>query len=446
MTDRDHNIRKTLKYISLALLTALTILGLTQLLDLTPEFEAIAQPPNIANSRSEIRGVWMTNNDLDVMRDRRRLQESLTRLRQMNFNTIYPVVWNSGYAMFPSPTARETGIQPFLFKGTEGQDILGNVVAQAHKVGLLVIPWFEFGFMTPPTSELAINRPGWLTKKRDRSTSSISEDGEVVWLNPFHPEVQDFITKLVLEVVTNYDVDGVQFDDHMSLPKEFGYDDYTIALYKKEALLRIKACQIRRSLKPIPIKKPKPTAKSSPQPVAPPVVPPLPCNVIPLEVPLNADHPAWVQWRADKITEFMTRLNKAVKQRKPQAIFSISPNHYEFAYKAQLQDWLGWVRRNIVDELIVQTYRADLASFTSLIDRPEIKEAQQKTLTGIAILTGLRSTPVSIRQIQPQVRVVMERNLGMAFFYFNSLWGYGPEPTADRQSQFQLFLRRSSPN
>ncbi len=440
--------RKFLRHISLVIVSAMAILGISWLLH---NFQAIAQsssqlPTMPTNSRSEIRGVWMTNNDLDVLRDRSRLKEALTNLRQMNFNTIYPVVWNSGYVMFPSPTAKQTGIQPFLFKGTKGQDILGDVVAQGHSQGLLVIPWFEFGFMTPPTSELAINRKAWLTQKRDRSESSVSEDGEVVWLNPFHPEVQEFITKLVLEAVSNYDVDGVQFDDHMSLPNEFGYDDYTIALYKKEALLKIKACQSGRShfTKPIrPIRRsPKPKVAVVPQPTPTPIQT-TNCHTIPTVPSPNPNDPQWVKWRADKITEFMVKLNKAVKQRNPKAIFSISPNYYDFAYKLQLQDWLGWIQQNIVDELIVQTYRADLKGFINLIDRPEIQTAKSKTLTGIAILTGLRSTPVSVRQIQLQVQAVQERKLGISFFYFNSLWGYGPEPIAERQAIFKSFFQRS---
>jgi uncharacterized lipoprotein YddW (UPF0748 family) len=408
----DRSTRKFFKYIGLVIFSTIMILGVTQLSWWANNFQAIAQPTR-ADVRTEIRGVWMTNNDLNVLRDRPRLNEALIKLRQLNFNTIYPVVWNSGYVMFPSPTAQKIGIQPFVFKGTEGQDILADVVAQAHNQGLLVIPWFEFGFMTPPTSELAINRKNWLTQKRDRTENSIGEDGEVVWLNPFHPEVQDFITKVVLEAVGNYDVDGVQFDDHMSLPVEFGYDKYTMALYKREALQKIKTCQAR-------------AVKQN-------------CKAIPTEPPNNPNDPTWVNWRADKITEFMFKLNKAVKQRKPKAIFSISPNYYEFAYKLQLQDWLAWVRLDIVDELIMQVYRADLTSFIKLIDRPEIQEARKKTMTGIAILTGLRSSPAPLRQIVPQVQAVRERKLGISFFYFNSLWGYGPEPIEERQAQFKDF-------
>ncbi len=428
MADRYLRARKLLKHIGLFLISGFAILAIANLKPLIQNLQVIAQP-----TRSEIRGVWMTNNDLNIMRDRRKLNEALIQLKKLNFNTIYPVVWNSGYVMYPSVTAQQTGIQPFLFKGTEGHDILADVVAQSHRQGLLAIPWFEFGFMTPSSSELAVNRKNWLTQKRDLGLSSVNEDGEVVWLNPFHPEVQEFITNLVLEVVSNYDVDGVQFDDHMSLPKEFGYDDYTINLYKKEA----QACR-RRVVPP----KPKPV-KASPK-IKTPIPIPQPildnCNIMANEPPPNPNDPNWVKWRANKLTEFMVRLNKAVKEKKPTAIFSISPNYYDFAYKEQLQDWLAWVNRNIVDELIVQVYRPDLQNFLSLINRPEIEVARQKTLTGIAILTGLRSNPAPIRQILPQVQAVRDLNLGISFFYFNSLWNYGPEPIEERLARARTFF------
>jgi len=111
----------------------------------------------------------------------------------------------------------------------------------------------------------------------------------------------------------------------MSLARSFGYDDYTVALYTKR-----------------PKKPHQPTQKD----------------------------PGWVKWRADKITAFMTRLNKAVKAAKPKAIISVSPNYYDFAYKLQLQDWLEWMRRGIADEVIVQLYRPDLPSFAAELNRP----------------------------------------------------------------------------
>ena len=374
--------RRLLKYLFpiLILISFVTVLSVD---NFTP---AIAQLP-----RQEIRGVWMTTNDFDTLKDREKVQDAVSQLRRMNFNTIYPVVWNSGYVMYPSAIAQRAGIQPFVYKGLDGHDILRDLITQAHRKGLLVIPWFEFGFMAPPTSELALNYPDWFTQKRDGSQTSNSAAGEVMWLNPFHPRVQQFITNLVLEAVTQYDADGIQFDDHMSLPHEFGYDQYTVALYTKET-------------------------KNAP--------------------PNNPQDAAWVKWRADKITAFMVQLNQAVKQRKAQAIFSVSPNYYDFAYKFHLQDWLGWMRQNIVDELIVQVYRPNLQSFVANISRPEIQEAQQTIPTGIGIMTGLRNNPVSMQQIKFQVRAAQERGLGVTFFYYESLWNDALESLNERQAGF----------
>ncbi|CDN15187.1 hypothetical protein RintRC_3144 [Richelia intracellularis] len=256
----------------------------------------------------------------------------------------------------------------------------------------MVIPWFEFGFMTPETSELALNRPQWLTQKRDGSRTSIRVAGEVAWLNPFRPEVQQFITNLVLEVVTKYDVDGIQFDDHISLPRDFGYDPYTVNLYRQE------------------------TRKAPPS---------------------NPKDPEWVKWRADKITAFIVRLNQAVKARKPNAIFAVSPNYYDFAYKLQLQDWLAWVRQDAVDELVVQVYRPNLRSFVEKIARPEMREVQQKISTGVGIMAGLRNKPMPMHLIQSQAGAAKSRGLGVIFFYYESLWEKAQEKPQQRQAGFK---------
>ncbi|GBO52791.1 hypothetical protein APA_592 [Pseudanabaena sp. lw0831] len=362
-----------------------------------PPSPPISQP---VDKRQEIRGVWLTSNDFSVFRDRKQLSEALQQLKQLNFNTIYPVVWNSGYAMYPSTVALEAGAQPFVYRGSEGHDIVADIIAQGHKNNLLVMPWFEFGFMAPEMSELAIAHPDWLTQQRNGDKTSITAAGEVSWLNPFHPEVQKFLTELVLEAVSNYDLDGIQFDDHTSLPKTFGYDRYTLNLYRQE---------------------------------------------MKEEAPADVNDPDWVRWRANKITAFMARLSKLVKQRKPNVIFSVSPNYYEFAYKQQLQDWLGWVRQGFVDELLVQVYRDDLDDYLSQISRPEIVEVQNKISTAIAILSGLRNSNVPMSRVYSQAVNAKNRGLGVAFFYYKSLWGYGPETVAERQKNLQYLFRSPAP-
>lgn len=385
-----HFMPQSWQRLSQRLLLLLFLISFVTALVVNSFTPALAQLPD-----QEIRGVWMTVNDFDILKERSKVQDAMSQLKRLNFNTAYPVVWNSGYATYPSAVAQQTGIQSFVYRGSDGHDIIADVIDQAHHQGLRAIPWFEFGFMTPPTSELALNHPEWLTSKRDGSQTSISAAGEVVWLNPFHPKVQEFITNLVVEIMSQYDADGIQFDDHMSLPREFGYDPYTVAWYTQET-------------------------QNNP--------------------PINAEDPDWVGWRADKLTTFMVQLNHAVKGVKPHAIFSVSPNYYDFAYKFQLQDWLTWLRLSIIDELIMQVYRSDLQSFTAKISRPEIQEAQQIIPTGVGVMAGLRNRPVPMRQISSQVRAAQDHGLGVALFYYESLWDYGPEAVAERQTAFQTLF------
>ncbi|MCF4966111.1 glycoside hydrolase family 10 protein, partial [Nostoc sp. CMAA1605] len=194
----------------LPILFALSFTTTLLLSNLQPINAQLPQYPS-----QEIRGVWLTNNDFDILRNRAKVQETFAQLRRLNFNTVYPVVWNDGYTKYPSAVMERMNI-PFFFRGTQGQDVIADVLNQARSQGLLAIPWFEFGFMAPLTSELASQHPNWLTQKRDGTQTSISAAGEVAWLNPFHPEVQQFITDLVVEIITKYNADGIQFDDHMS--------------------------------------------------------------------------------------------------------------------------------------------------------------------------------------------------------------------------------------
>lgn len=382
-----------LRWIALVLCGCLLSGLLASLSPLSPAAQAQAQP-------EELRGVWLTANDMPVLRDRGRMQAAVNQLAELGFNRLYPVVWNSGFAYYPSRVSQERQLQDFSFRGLQGQDILGELISAGRNRGLKVIPWFEFGFMAPPDSPLARRHRSWLTQKRDGGLTSISAAGSVVWLNPFRPEVEQLITDLVLEVVSDYGADGIQFDDHMSLPREFGYDPFTTALYRKD------------------------TGK---------------------DPPANPEDPAWVKWRADRITAFMERLAQAVRAARPGALVSIAPNYYDFAYKLQLQDWRAWVRRCIADELLVQIYRPDLESYLPHLSRPEVQEARQRLPTAIAVMSGQRNRPTPLELIAQKVAANRAQGLGVAFFYFESLWSLGPEPAEERLAGLAELLGAQEP-
>ena len=356
-------------------------------------------PASKDSSRPELRGVWMTTSDMEVLRDRQSLGRALEQLARLNFNTIYPVVWTRGYVTYPSEVAKAAGI-PQLSRGFQDQDLLTDLIQQAHGLGLSVIPWFEYGFMVPPQSEVAVLHPDWLTEQRNGKLTEMSSSKAMAWLNPFKSEVQVLLRDLAVDLVSHYDVDGIQFDDHMSLPKAFGYDDWTRSRYESE------------------------TGR---------------------QVPRFSTDKAWTQWRADQITYAMANLHRAVKSVQPKLVFSVSPNRYDFAYRNHLQDWKAWLERGIIDELIVQVYRRDYRAFVADLRQPEIRQAKAQVPTSVGILTGLSRRRIGMYQIKQQARAAQAEGLGVSFFFYQSLWDNAPESIAERKSGFRSIFPQAVP-
>jgi uncharacterized lipoprotein YddW (UPF0748 family) len=343
---------------------------------------------------SELRGVWLTNIDSDVLFNRDRLKQALQRLKELNFNTVYPTVWNWGYTLYPSQVAQNViGKKVDPTPGLQGRDILKEIVTTGHQKGLKVIPWFEFGFMAPADSELAKHHPQWLTIQRDGSRIVKEGIHNRVWLNPFHPEVQKFIQNLIVEIVRNYNIDGIQFDDHFGLPSGFGYDPYTVKLYKKEHY-----------------------GQAPPQ---------------------NPQNPEWVKWRADKITNYLQTVFQAIKATKQNCLVSVAPNPQRFSYSFFLADWPKWERMGLIEDLVLQAYQDKLSDFISELEYPEVKLAQSHIPVSIGIMAGLKSKFVPIQQIQTQVQTVRDRNFaGISFFFYETLWNMTKEAPQQRQAGF----------
>ena len=346
---------------------------------LTIAEQYIVKPPVLPVPTGELRGVWLTNIDSDVLFSKNALTEAFNLLAECKFNTVYPTVWNEGYTLYPSLLMeRFTGIKIDPIPQLKDRDILQEMIPLAKERNMSVIPWFEFGFMVPPNSKIAELRPHWITCRQDGTKGYKESQVNQVWLNPFHPQVQQFILGLIIEVVKTYDIDGIQLDDHFGLPVDLGYDEFTIKLYQKE------------------------TGNATP--------------------PVDFKESNWVSWRAKKITEFLTRMFWIIKDYKPNCILSLSPNPYLYAYSQFLQDWKTWEQEGYLEELVLQVYREDMKGFLADLKRPELLEAKSHIPVSIGILTGLRVKPMSFTTIKEQIQLTRERQFAGTSFFFYETW------------------------
>jgi uncharacterized lipoprotein YddW (UPF0748 family) len=181
----------------------------------------------------------------------------------------------------------------------------------------------------------------------------------------------------MVEFVTRYDVPAIQFDDHMSLKNTFGYDDFTLDLYKKET-----------------------GRAGKPQPEA-------------------SD---WLSWRAGKLTQFIARISRAIKTARPGIKFSVSPNPYPWSYQNYVQDWPQWVESGLVDEVVVQVYRDNMGRFQGELSSPVLEKAKGKANVIIGVLSGLKPEPMPIEMVRAQTNMVRDFGFqGVVYFFQESL-------------------------
>lgn len=325
-----------------------------------------------------IRGVWITNTDSQVLHSRQNIAEAIAFLAQTGFNVVFPDVWNKGFTLYPSPIMRslfDVEIDPQY----QGRDPLAEIIVEARRVGIKVIPWFEYGFASSYNlngGTILATKPEWAA--RDGNGNLLKKNG-FEWMNALDPQVQEFMLSLVLEVVRNYDVDGVQGDDRLpALPCEGGYDPGTVERYHQA----------------------------------------FHCHP-----PQNPKDRQWLQWRADILTNFLARLYQEVKAVNPSLLVSLSPNIYDWGLKEYLQDSKAWLERGLVDIIHPQIYRRDFASYQQVVDQVTQqfnREQLAKLSPGILIKLGsYRINPEHLRQA-----IAYNRSCGIqgeVFFFYEGL-------------------------
>ena len=327
----------------------------------------------------ETRGIWLTITDSKVLRSKERIAEAMDFLAETGFNVVFPVVWNKAVTLYPSQIMQQTfGVE--IDPMSLGRDPLEEVVLEARRVGLKVIPWFEYGFASSYNLNggvLLQKKPEWAAC--DCNGKLLKKNG-FEWLNALDSQVQEFLLSLVLEVVKNYDVDGVQGDDRLpALPSEGGYDRGTVTRYRQEF------------------------DRNPPQ---------------------NAKDKQWLQWRADILTEFLARLYREVKVVNPNLLVAIAPNIYDWAFQEYLQDSPAWLKQGIVDMIQPQIYRRDFRSYQAIADKLVNQQFTDATLPKLApgILMKLGSYCISPEYLVQAIEYNRQLGIqGEVFFFYEGL-------------------------
>lgn len=288
-----------------------------------------ALPTPVLAAAPEVRGTWLTTTGPDHIRTGANTEAVMAELRDIGLNTVYVETWKNGYTNFPSPTMQALiGRDRAPYLGTT-RDLVQETVLQAHRNELNYVGWFEYGFAAEfvgsgglPATPLGatMRQNGWLLQ--DQSGAYGNSSNGFAWMNPAAPEVRQLLIDITLETVERYDLDGVQFDDRLAWPREFGWDATTAAIYQQE------------------------TGRS---------------------LPANINDADFRNWRQDKVTLFVEELTAAVHAVRPDLLLSVSPSITNFSEVNYNAEWPQWQDAGLFDEYAVQVYRDNYASFNATL-------------------------------------------------------------------------------
>ncbi len=272
---------------------------------------------------------WPSRPGLSVAQQKRELLAQLDFARSIGLNAILFQVRPACDALYrsklepwsPYLTGR-MGVDP-------GYDPLEFAVTEAHKRGLSLHAWFNpyraiaSRSIEPSAGHVARSHPGWVRRH-----------GTQLWLDPGIAEVADHTTRVILDVATRYNVDGIHLDDYFYPYPTGGSGSFNDgATYQRY-----------------------------------------------LESGGNLSRS---DWRRDNVNRLVFRLHREIKRVKPGLLFGISPfgiwrpgvpagiEAGLDAYETLAADSRRWLRERWVDYLAPQLYWSispRKQSFTTLLD------------------------------------------------------------------------------
>ncbi|MEH1843533.1 MAG: family 10 glycosylhydrolase [Nostoc sp.] len=309
-------------------------------------------------AQPEIRAVWLDRGTIVRSGSKAGLAQIFDRLAQAGINTVFFETVNAGYTIYPSQVAKEQN--PLI----RGWDPLADAVKLAHERDMELHAWVwtfaagnqrhnEIINVNPdyPGPVLAAH-PDWANY--DNLGKMIPVGQTKPFFDPANPEVRQYLLKLYDEIVTRYEVDGLQLDyirypfQDPSAGRTYGYGKAARAQFQQLTGVD-------------------------------------PINISPSQPELWQK---WTTFRTAQIDSFVAQVSQQLRQKRPNLILSVAVfplPELERIQKIQ-QNWENWARRGDVDLIVPMTYALETSGFQRLA-QPWIASKQ---LGATLLVPGIR--------------------------------------------------------
>lgn len=308
----------------------------------------------------EFRAVWNHSGTGDC----ESWDDAMRRLSEAHFNAVVPNMWWGGVAYYDSKILPHDPLVERL------GDQIALAVEAGKKWGVEVHPW--------KVNYNLDNAPDWFVAqmRAEGRLQANHSGGEIRWLCPSHPANFQLELDTMLEVVRNYDVDGVHFDYIRYPDGDSCYCDGCRRRFQQDTGLTVKTW--------------------------------------PDDVWDGELRQAYRDWRCEQITRLVKATYEEAHRLKPHIKISAAVwGEYPAVKDLIGQDWALWVREGWLDFVCPMDYSANDRYFDALV-------ARQVSLVGgrIPLYAGIGQFIMPDDQVAGQIEIARQRGTD-GFILFN---------------------------
>ena len=200
-----------------------------------------------AQIERETRAVWVATNfrldwpppTFDQEKQKQALIDIFDDIKSKNLNTVFFQAGINGTVLFKSSF---DPFSPYITGEVDREgtyDPLQFAIEQAHKRGLEIHAWINCIRCFSGTELNILNNSNHISKRKPEWVIEDVRDGQKsYWLDPGLPEVREYLSDMIAEMVEKYDVDGVHLDflryPGKNFEDEFSYGVHGTGLSRDE--------------------------------------------------------------------------------------------------------------------------------------------------------------------------------------------------------------------